>query len=949
MSQNDTPNPKSPATSMIVLDVDSEATDIEALARDFARQLVEAKPERRHEAREAVEQMGRPLQQETARRSEMLRTPLHELAGHADDGGPVASSLLELRHEVESLDPARFNLEPGWAMRLVGKIPGIGTPVRRYFQRFESAQDTLAAIDASLVKGRGELERDNVTLASDQGEMQALAGRLEHQAALGRALDAALTEKIETRRTEGTQDPAHIETELLFPLRQRLMDLEQQRAVTQQGIMASNIVRRNNVELIRAVDRARNVTMNALQVAVTVALALNNQKLVLDKVTAVNTATSAILASNAQRLKAQGAAIHAQASSTMLDMNALKSAFQDIHETMEAIATHRREALPEMARALVELDTMTREGETMTQTIQPRAQSGYARMGTLAACTIVALLALLTGGCGADTDPKSTTGKTLTEEEAGTKLASMLERIKPDTRSPDWRETIRIETSDPIEATLPDIETFEWAVDPRPCGQCITATIVSSTEKAGQGSDGWIVETAKAFNANRFETDDGRTMQVAVQAIPSGTAYQMMAAGKTKPDGFTPSNHLWIAMLQARGVDTEAVTERLVGNTAGIVMRETTSDMLSTQTGGTPIEAEHVVEAVNAGELTMGYTNPFASSTGLNFLITVLDGFADGDPGRILSEDVTSAFTTFQQSVPFIALTTLQMRASVESGGRLDAFVMERQTFANTPSLATDYVFVPFGIAHDNPLYAIGKPTKLVREVLRRFAEHALDAPSQALAMEYGFGDGSSGPDPAPSPYAGETLIEAQALWKTHKDAGRPVSAVFVADVSGSMRGSRLTLLKSALRAGAAFIKPESAIGLVEFNDDVTIRIPIAAFDLNQQGSFLAAVKEMEASGGTAMYDGILVGLSMLAEARRNNPSTQPIMIALSDGKSTSGHTYRDVHRIVKAMQIPVYTIGYEADIETLAALSALVEAASLKGTEERIAHQIGTLLNAQM
>ena len=960
---------------------ETETADLDTRARDFARRLLDLDPEHRHEGRDAVERMGRPLQEETARRSEMLRTPLHELAGHADDGGPVASSLLELRQEVEKLDPNRFDLEPGWAMRLIGKIPGVGTPVKRYFQRFESAQDALDAIDRSLVKGRAELERDNVTLTADQKEMQRLNKRLEDQTALGRALDAALVERIEEARTHGTRDPEPIETDLLFPLRQRLMDLEQQRAVTQQGIMASDIIRRNNVELIRAVDRARNVTMNALQVAVTVALALSNQKLVLDKVAAVNTATSSIIAANAQRLKDQGAAIHAQASSTMLDMNALKSAFRDIHETMEAIATHRRKALPEMASALVELDTMTRKGEQQTAqlpsqgdldaqrpkiahdapepTATPHAQSGSIRPSGLLLCTALALAAtLLAAGC--DEAPKTgqagQTGKTgkigttYDPEVAGAKLAKMAAKVpRNEDTIPDWRERVRMDADDPVEATLPDLETFDLAIDPEPCGECATADIIASTEKAGSGVDGWMVDVARAFNESARETTDGRRMQIAIRAVPSGTAYQMIAAGKAEPDAFSPSNHLWIAMLEARGIAVEAIAERLVANTAGIVMRTATHATLETQARGETVAARHVVEAVNAGEIAMGYTNPFASSTGLNFLMTVLDEFAQGDPDRLLSDDVTSAFTTFQRSIPFIALTTLQMRASVERGGRLDAFVMERQTFENTASLEDDYVFVPFGIVHDNPLYMIAEQSPAIEETLEAFARHATSTASRELATGYGFDDPDAIGAPAPSPYPGRTLIAAQQLWKKHKRAGRPVSAVFVADVSGSMRGTRLEALKHALRAGVAFIKPENAIGLVEFNDRITIRLPIAPFDLNQQGTFLAAVEEMQAQGGTAMYNAVLIGIEMLSKAKNDDPSIQPILFVLSDGETKSGYRYGDVDEIVKAMQIPIYTIGYEADIETLTELSALVEAASLKGTEERIAHQIGTLLNAQM
>ena len=70
--------------------------------------------------------------------------------------------------------------------------------------------------------------------------------------------------------------------------------------------MATAIVVRNNGELVRGVNRALDVTVSALQVAVTVALGLANQKIVLDKVTALNATTTGLIAGTAERLRTQG-------------------------------------------------------------------------------------------------------------------------------------------------------------------------------------------------------------------------------------------------------------------------------------------------------------------------------------------------------------------------------------------------------------------------------------------------------------------------------------------------------------------------------------------------------------------------------------------------------------------------------------------------------------------
>ncbi len=345
-----------------------EPTDaLRAQADAQVAQLLSIDPaddDARTAARDAVDAMGRDLQTRSATRSRMLQAPLKELSHGTEDGGTVARSLSDLRIEVEKLDPSGLDTEAGWFTRFVGKIPGVGTPLKRYFMRYESSQTQIDSIVQSLEKGRDQLKRDNVTLGDDQKQMRELTHALADQVALAQALDASVVDKLATEI--GPDDPRRqfVEEDILFALRQRTLDLQQQLAVNQQGVLAIEIIIRNNRELIRGVDRALDVTISALQVAVTVALALAHQKLVLDKIEAINSTTSAMIAGTAERLKTQGTQIHEQASSTMLDMEALKQAFADIDTALDEISRYRREALPTMASTILELDQLTADTET---------------------------------------------------------------------------------------------------------------------------------------------------------------------------------------------------------------------------------------------------------------------------------------------------------------------------------------------------------------------------------------------------------------------------------------------------------------------------------------------------------------------------------------------------------------------------------------------------------
>ncbi|HTE39428.1 MAG TPA: toxic anion resistance protein, partial [Steroidobacteraceae bacterium] len=153
-------------------------------------------------------------------------------------------------------------------------------------------------------------------------------------------------------------------------LRQRIMDLQQQLLVNQQGFLTMEMIIRNNKELIRGVNRALNVTVSALQVAVTLALALANQKIVLEKVQAITSTTEKLIAGTAERLKTQGAEIHKQASSTQLNLDVLKQAFGDIRAALDDVSRYRQEALPKMAQSIVDMDKMSKEAEEQIRKVE---------------------------------------------------------------------------------------------------------------------------------------------------------------------------------------------------------------------------------------------------------------------------------------------------------------------------------------------------------------------------------------------------------------------------------------------------------------------------------------------------------------------------------------------------------------------------------------------------
>jgi uncharacterized protein YaaN involved in tellurite resistance len=344
----------------------SEGSDLDAKASEFVEMLLQFNSDdidAQNAGKNSVEQMGFEVQKRAAKQSELLRQPVKKLSENSGEGGEVANALIQLKVKVEDLDPGKFDFEPGWLSRTMGRLPGVGTPLKRYFSKFESAQTVIGAITRSLENGRDQLLRDNITLQEDQKQMRLTTKKLEQAVQLGIAMDQKIQYKLD--REIQKDDPKHrfVSEELLFPLRQRVIDLQQQLAVSQQGVIATEIIMRNNKELARGVNRALNVTITALETAATVAMALANQKIVLDNVNSVSKTTSDLIAGTAARLKTQGTEIHKQASSAQLNLDSLKSAFADLKTAMEDVSTFRTNALPQMANTILELDQISGQAE----------------------------------------------------------------------------------------------------------------------------------------------------------------------------------------------------------------------------------------------------------------------------------------------------------------------------------------------------------------------------------------------------------------------------------------------------------------------------------------------------------------------------------------------------------------------------------------------------------
>ncbi|MFD0681627.1 MULTISPECIES: vWA domain-containing protein [unclassified Paenibacillus] len=524
----------------------------------------------------------------------------------------------------------------------------------------------------------------------------------------------------------------------------------------------------------------------------------------------------------------------------------------------------------------------------------------------------------------------------ITSEDAAKQLKKFYSDISVATETP-VKGQIDLNPID-VAASLPDISKFPITVNNTTEN---FVEIFSSTEKSGTGVDGWLAETATEFNKASIIVN-GKPASVKIRNIASGTAADYIKFAKYVPDAFTPSNELWGEMVKASGVKTQLVSKRLAGNVPGIVIAKPKYDAIVAKYGS--VNVKTITDAIANNEFAMGYTDPFASSTGLNFLVTALGTF---DSSNILSDKAVQGFEKFQSNVPFIASTTIQMRDAAKSGA-LDGFVLEYQTYVNTADLKTGFVFTPFGVRHDSPLYALGDLPQNKSEILAKFSEFVTQDKYQKTAQQKGF----NGLEDYKSELAavdGSLLSSAQKVWKEKKDGSKPIAAVFVTDVSGSMAGAPINRLKESLIKGQKYLGKSNSIGLVSYSSGVTIKLPIGKYDTSQQSMFVGAVNSLQAGGGTATFDAIIVALKMLQDEAAANPGVKPIIFVLSDGETNAGHSLNDIKGLIETFKIPIYTVGYNANIKALQSISSINEAASINADTDDVVYKLGNLFNVQM
>lgn len=326
--------------------------------------------DKRREILQSIDAFGVDTMKLSSSKNSLLQVSVGNLSKAGEDGGQVAKGLADLYTQIKDLDPSLVDFAK------TGILGKFFSPIRSYFLKYEKADGIIADIIVSLDKGKSTLKNDNTTLEFEQQSLRELSKKLRKEIQLGVLMDESIEVQIEAAkiRNEDPEKIRFITEEILFPLRQRVMDLQEMLVVNQQGIMAMELVIRNNRQMMRIVDRSKTVTISALKISVMVASALYNQNIALKKIELLNQVTSNLITATSRMLNEQGAEIHKKSIESNISVETLKQAFTDVISALDSISTYKQEALPKMRETINEFRNLADIGEKQILRLEKGSQ-----------------------------------------------------------------------------------------------------------------------------------------------------------------------------------------------------------------------------------------------------------------------------------------------------------------------------------------------------------------------------------------------------------------------------------------------------------------------------------------------------------------------------------------------------------------------------------------------
>ncbi|GGK66215.1 substrate-binding and vWA domain-containing protein [Streptomyces flaveus] len=349
-----------------------------------------------------------------------------------------------------------------------------------------------------------------------------------------------------------------------------------------------------------------------------------------------------------------------------------------------------------------------------------------------------------------------------------------------------------------------------------------------------------------------------------------------------------------------------------------------------------------VHQAVAAGDLTYGMTDPARSNSGFSALISVASGLS-GAQSALTDADVdraTPKLAEFFKGQELTSGSSGWLASAYARRGSVDALLNYESVLVGIKGLT---VIRPKDgvVTADYPLASLAATDQSTRETVRRLTD-ALRAPDiqQHITERTGRRPVVASVKPAswldPSrrrelPFPGSKSVADGLLDAYENKLRRPSRTVYVLDTSGSMReDGRLGKLKKALTALTGDFRDREEVTLMPFGSAVkSVRTHVVRPEDPRTGldGIRRDTEALTASGDTAIY----TSLEKAYEHLGADGDTFTSIVLMTDGENTVGAGPEDFDGFYAGLpgeqrEIPVFPILFgdsdRAELEHIAELT---------------------------
>ena len=257
-------------------------------------------------------------------------------------------AIQDMRGHLDELNPGKQG-DLFQTQKVLGFIP-YGNKLQSYFRKYQSASGQLEKSMQQLYAARDDMQRDVVDLEATRTKLWDAMQKLNGAIHFAETLDVRLHDRVEALKATDPTRAKALEQEVLFYARQNLQDMLTQQAVSTNGYLALDVLKKTGREMMNGCSRIATTGMSALAVAQTVARATGNQIKVMDMLSGVNSTIEGLIGETGRQLNTHVDKTAQFAQNPMIGIDKLKDMFDQTFKAMDAMDTFRAKAIDVMGQ-----------------------------------------------------------------------------------------------------------------------------------------------------------------------------------------------------------------------------------------------------------------------------------------------------------------------------------------------------------------------------------------------------------------------------------------------------------------------------------------------------------------------------------------------------------------------------------------------------------------------